>query len=78
MVKKIYVVFYSTWGHIYKLAQKIKEGAEKVEGVEVKIFQIAETLPESGKTTFHSPIHFFLELTTLPPRHDMNITNSPS
>ena len=76
MVKKIYVVFYSTWGHIYKLAQKIKEGAEKVEGVEVKIFQIAETLPESGKTTFHPPSHPFFELTFLP--HDMNIMKSNS
>ncbi|CAL5095663.1 unnamed protein product [Urochloa decumbens] len=38
--------FYSTYGHVAKLAEEIKKGAASVEGVEVKIFQVPETLPE--------------------------------
>ena len=43
---KIYVVFYSTYGHVYRLAEAISEGAKSVEGAEVKLFQVAETLPD--------------------------------
>ncbi|QGJ70351.1 p-benzoquinone reductase [Planctomycetales bacterium 10988] len=43
---KIFVVFYSTYGHIYQMAQAIQEGANSVDGAEVSLFQVAETLPE--------------------------------
>ena len=43
---KIYVVFYSTYGHVYKLAEAIREGAQSVDGAEVKLFQVAETLSD--------------------------------
>lgn len=33
---KIYIVFYSCYGHVYKLAQSIQKGAESA-GVDVKI-----------------------------------------
>ena len=32
--------YYSTYGHVEKLAQEIKKGAESVEGVEVKLWQV--------------------------------------
>ena len=44
---KILIVFYSTYGHIYKMAQAVAEGASQVEGAEVAIRRVAETLPES-------------------------------
>lgn len=40
MTKKIYIVFYSTYGHIYKLAQTIKEGIDSVDGVEGILYQV--------------------------------------
>lgn len=43
---KIHVVFYSTYGHIYQMAQAIAEGASSVPGAEVSLFQVAETLPD--------------------------------
>lgn len=42
---KIHVVFYSTYGHIYQMAQAVAAGAGEVAGAEVQLFQVAETLP---------------------------------
>uniref|UniRef100_M8CQ03 Flavoprotein wrbA n=1 Tax=Aegilops tauschii TaxID=37682 RepID=M8CQ03_AEGTA len=36
MATKIYIVYYSTWGHVATLAEEMKKGAEAVPGVEVK------------------------------------------
>jgi len=47
MAKKIIIVLYSTYGHLFKLSQEIKKGIEKT-GAEVKIYKVAETLPEEG------------------------------
>ncbi|KAI4304304.1 hypothetical protein MLD38_039835 [Melastoma candidum] len=46
MATKVYIVYYSTYGHVEKLAREIKRGAESVEGVEAKLWQVPETLPE--------------------------------
>ncbi|KAK8664823.1 hypothetical protein V6N13_084596 [Hibiscus sabdariffa] len=43
------------YGHVEKLAQEIKKGAESVEGVEAKVFQVAETLPEEVLGKMHAP-----------------------
>ncbi|MBN2495592.1 MAG: NAD(P)H:quinone oxidoreductase [Deltaproteobacteria bacterium] len=43
---KIHVVFYSTYGHVYKLAEAVAEGARSVDGAEVKLFQVAELIPD--------------------------------
>lgn len=42
---KTLIVFYSTYGHIYKLAEAIAAGAREVEGNEVVIKRVPETLP---------------------------------
>lgn len=42
----VYVVFYSLYGHVYKMAEAVKAGAETVGGVNVKIFQIPELMTE--------------------------------
>ena len=44
---KILVVFYSTYGHVYKMAEAIAEGAKTVEGTEVEIRRVPETLPQA-------------------------------
>ena len=43
---KILVVFYSTYGHIYKMVEAIAEGAQKIKGAEVVIRRVPETLPQ--------------------------------
>eukprot|EP01098_Paradermamoeba_levis_P005405 TRINITY_DN227_c0_g1_i7.p1 TRINITY_DN227_c0_g1~~TRINITY_DN227_c0_g1_i7.p1 ORF type:complete len:207 (-),score=71.87 TRINITY_DN227_c0_g1_i7:131-751(-) len=55
MTVKIYIVFYSTYGHVQKLAKAIEEGAKKVDGVEVHLFQAPETLPSDVLEKMHAP-----------------------
>jgi NAD(P)H dehydrogenase (quinone) len=43
---KIQVVFYSMYGHIYRMAEAAAEGARQVAGAEVSLFQVAELVPE--------------------------------
>lgn len=47
MAAKVHVIFYSTYGHVFRLAEAITEGAREVAGVEAHMFQVAETLPTS-------------------------------
>jgi len=63
---KVLVVFYSTYGHIYKMAEAVAEGAKAVTGAEVEIRRVPETLPqdvlekmgavEAQKTFSHVPV----------------------
>jgi len=41
---KVNVIFHSIYGHIYRMAEAIAEGAREVEGAEVGIYQVPETL----------------------------------
>jgi NAD(P)H dehydrogenase (quinone) len=43
---KVNVIFYSMYGHVYKMAEAIAEGARSVAGAEVKVLQVAETIPD--------------------------------
>jgi NAD(P)H dehydrogenase (quinone) len=43
---KVHVIFYSMYGHVYKMAQAIAEGAGSVSGAQVNLFQVAETIPD--------------------------------
>jgi NAD(P)H dehydrogenase (quinone) len=43
---KVNVIFHSIYGHIYRMAEAIAEGAREVEGAEVTIYQVPETLPD--------------------------------
>lgn len=43
---KIIIVFYSMYGHIYKMAESAAEGAREVKGAEVKMFRVPETLSD--------------------------------
>ena len=63
---KINVIFHSIYGHNYRMAEAIAEGAREVEGAEVGIYQVPETLPnevlekmgaiETKKLFAHIPI----------------------
>ena len=45
---KVQIVFYSMYGHIYKMAEAIAEGAREVAGTEVSVFQVAELVPDAA------------------------------
>ena len=63
---KVLVVFYSTYGHIYQMAEAVAEGAKALAGAEVEIRRVPETLPpdvleqmgaaEAQKAFSHIPV----------------------
>jgi NAD(P)H dehydrogenase (quinone) len=46
MSVKVQVIFYSMYGHVYKMAQAVAEGVKQVPGAEVSISQVAELVPD--------------------------------
>lgn len=47
MATRVQVVFYSMYGHVYRMAEAVAEGVRTVEGCEVQLFQVPELMPES-------------------------------
>jgi NAD(P)H dehydrogenase (quinone) len=43
---KVLVVFYSTYGHVFKMAEAVAEGVKQVAGAEVELRRVPETLPD--------------------------------
>lgn len=52
---KVFIIFYSMYGHVLTLAKKVKEGVDSVEGVEGFLFQVPETLPADVLTKMGAP-----------------------
>ena len=48
MTTKIQVVFYSMYGHIYKMAEEIAAGAREVKDTEVTLYQVPELAPDDA------------------------------
>src|SRR5262245_1951869 len=48
MPVKVQVIFYSMYGHIYKMSEAVSAGAREVEGSQVDVYQVAELVPESA------------------------------
>ncbi|KGN49166.1 NAD(P)H dehydrogenase (quinone) FQR1 [Cucumis sativus] len=55
MATKVYIVYYSTYGHVLRLAEEIQKGVASVEGVEVKLWQVPETLPSEVLEKMQAP-----------------------
>jgi len=63
---KVLIVFYSMYGHIYKMAEAMAEGVRAVPGAEAILRRVPETLPadvlqkmgavESQKAFAHTPV----------------------
>ncbi|GLC33644.1 hypothetical protein PLESTB_000099200 [Pleodorina starrii] len=51
---KIFIIFYSTYGHVYKLAETYKTALEALDDVEVYLYQVAETLPAEVLEKMHA------------------------
>jgi NAD(P)H dehydrogenase (quinone) len=45
-IMNVLIVYYSMYGHIYRMAEAVKEGAGSVSGAEIRICRVPETLPE--------------------------------
>jgi len=45
---KVQVVFYSMYGHIYRLAEAVAAGAREVPDTEVALYQVPELVPDSA------------------------------
>jgi NAD(P)H dehydrogenase (quinone) len=45
-IMNVLIVCYSMYGHIYRMAEAVKEGAGSVSGADVRICRVPETLPE--------------------------------
>jgi NAD(P)H dehydrogenase (quinone) len=43
---KVQVIFYSMYGHVYKMAEAVREGAKQVPGAEVSLYQVSELVPD--------------------------------
>lgn len=66
MSVRVKVIFYSLYGHVYRMAEAVAAGAREVPGAEVELLQVAETLPpavlekmgavEAKKAFAHIPI----------------------
>ncbi|HUG68510.1 MAG TPA: NAD(P)H:quinone oxidoreductase [Pirellulaceae bacterium] len=44
---KVLIVYYSTYGNVYKMAQFVAEGVDEVEGAEAVIRTVPELIPDS-------------------------------
>ncbi|XP_057966534.1 probable NAD(P)H dehydrogenase (quinone) FQR1-like 2 [Malania oleifera] len=42
---RIFIVFYSMYGHVERLARRMKKGVDGIEGVEGVLYRVPETLP---------------------------------
>jgi len=71
---KVLIVYYSTYGHVHKMAEAIAEGANQIEGAEVVMRRVPETLPDgvleqmgavdAQKAISHVPVCTVEELTS--------------
>jgi NAD(P)H dehydrogenase (quinone) len=43
---KVLIVYYSTYGHVHKMAEAVAEGVREIEGAEAILRRVPETLPE--------------------------------
>ena len=71
---KVLIVYYSTYGHVHKMAEGIAEGVQQIHGAEAVLRRVPETLPvevlekmgalEAQQAFSHIPICTVEELTT--------------
>lgn len=71
---KVLILYYSLYGHVHRLAEAVAAGAREVEGVDVEMRRVPETLPadvlaklgalEAQKAMAHVPVAAVDELAT--------------
>jgi len=53
---KIFIVYYSMYGHVESLAKRIKKGVDAIEGVEGVLYRVPETLSNEVLNTMKAPV----------------------
>jgi NAD(P)H dehydrogenase (quinone) len=48
MTVKVKVILYSMYGHVYRMAEAVAEGAREVPGAEVSLLQVPELMPDEA------------------------------
>jgi NAD(P)H dehydrogenase (quinone) len=71
---KVLIVYYSLYGHVHRMAEAVADGAREVDGAEVELRRVPETLPEdvlakmgaldAQKSMAHVPVATVDELAT--------------
>ncbi|MDE2130222.1 MAG: NAD(P)H:quinone oxidoreductase [Betaproteobacteria bacterium] len=51
---KVLVLYYSTWGHVERMAQEVAEGVRAVAGVNVTLKRVPETMPPETVAAIHA------------------------
>ncbi|XP_077250113.1 putative NAD(P)H dehydrogenase (quinone) FQR1-like 3 isoform X2 [Tasmannia lanceolata] len=52
---KVYIIYYSLYGHVVTMAREIHRGANSVQGVEATLWQVPETLSEEVLEKMKAP-----------------------
>lgn len=52
---KVFIVFYSMYGHVESLARSLKKGVDSIEGVEGVLYRVVETLPNEVLQLMKAP-----------------------
>lgn len=47
MPVRVQIIFYSMYGHIFRMAEAVAQGAREVQGAEVTLYQVPELLPDA-------------------------------
>ncbi len=51
---KVLVLYYSTWGHVERMANEVADGARAVAGVQVSVKRVPETMPAETLAAIHA------------------------
>ena len=53
-MSKLLVLYYSTWGHVERMAQEVAEGARAVAGTTVTLKRVPESMPPETAAAIHA------------------------
>ena len=53
-MSKLLVLYYSTWGHVERIAQEVAEGARAVAGTQVTLKRVPESMPPETAAAIHA------------------------
>ncbi|KAK4347959.1 hypothetical protein RND71_034298 [Anisodus tanguticus] len=53
---KLFIIFYSMYGHVESLARRIQKGVEAVDGVDPILYRVPETLSEEVLVQMRAPV----------------------
>ena len=53
-MSKLLVLYYSTWGHVERMAQEVAEGARSVAGTQVTLKRVPESMPPEAAAAIHA------------------------